>query len=162
MEPDAPPKSAAKMGDMEDAVQQELGALLESKVEDSSFSITETPEQKLNYILTGETTVEPDPNKVLKFTNRHLTKGYVRAKGLGVLYRYDNEREKEGRSACVRKRVRRGGIHPRIGAHSDTAFSISFSFFFSGPSFGLQSIPHFVVFGCGSSRPFCKKRPTLR
>ena len=93
------------MGDMEDAVQQELGALLEPKVEDSSFSITETPEQKLNYILTGETTVEPDPNKVLKFTNRHLTKGYVRAKGLGVLYRYDNAKKK-GVSVCVRAHAR--------------------------------------------------------
>ena len=90
------------MGDMEDAVQQELGALLEPKVEDSSFSVTETPEQKLNYILTGETTVEPDPNKVLKFTNRHLTKGYVRSKGLGVLYRYDNAKKKSVRCVCVR------------------------------------------------------------
>ena len=60
---------------MEDAVQQELGGLVENKVEESSFSISETPEQKLNYVLTGETTVEPDPNKVLKFTHKHLMKG---------------------------------------------------------------------------------------
>lgn len=72
---------------MEDAVQQELGGLVENKVEESSFSISETPEQKLNYVLTGETTVEPDPNKVLKFTHKHLMKGYVRQKGLGTLYR---------------------------------------------------------------------------
>ena len=72
---------------MEDAVQQELGGLVEKQVEESSFSTSETPEQKLNYILTGETTVEPDPNKVLKFTHKHLMKGYVRQKGLGTLYR---------------------------------------------------------------------------
>ena len=33
---------------MEDAVQQELGGLVENKVEESSFSISETPEQTLN------------------------------------------------------------------------------------------------------------------
>lgn len=72
---------------MEDEVQKELGGLVENSVEDSSFSVNETPEQKMNYVLTGETTVEADPNKVLKFTHKHLTKGYVRSKGLGVLYR---------------------------------------------------------------------------